>query len=242
VTQRQVMVSAHAGRGALVTRAGYQRTVASGADYVEVDIRATADGEMVAAHDPVLPDGHPVAALTYRELIDRAGYDVPRAADVLTVIRGRARGHLDLKVTGAQDALVRLALDILGPGQFVVTTADDAVAAAITARFPDRGAVPVALSLGVGTTPARWLPTRLRELRPLPRVRACGANWVALHHRLARAGVARQCRQRGLGVLVWTVNGNRDLRYWLARDRADVVITDRPERALELRAELRTRP
>ena len=108
----QVMVSAHAGR---VPSSPWRATsggVASGADYAEVDIRVTADGELIAAHDPVLPGGYPPAALTYRELRDRAGYDVPRVADVLAVIRGRARGHLDLKVTGAEDALVQLALDV----------------------------------------------------------------------------------------------------------------------------------
>lgn len=225
VTQRQVMVSAHAGRGAGVSLGGYERAVASGADYAEVDIRLTADGELVAAHDRDLPGGQPVAALAYRELRDRAGYEVPRVADVLAVIRGRARGHLDLKVAGAEDALVRLALDVLGPGQFVVTTAEDASVAAVTARFPDREAVPVALSL-----------RRARDLWPLPRIKGAGASWVALQHRLARAGVARQCRRHGLGVLVWTVNQDCDLRYWLGRGRADVVITDRPARAIELRA------
>jgi hypothetical protein len=35
---------------------------------------------------------------------------------------------------------------------------------------------------------------------------------------------------------VWTVNGDRDLRYWLHPGRADVVVTDRPGRAVELRA------
>ena len=102
---------------------------------------------------------------------------------------------------------------------------DDAAVAAGTARFTDREAVPVALSL-----------RRPRDLWPLPRIQAAGANWVALQHRLARAGVARQCRRDGLGMLVWTVNEARDLRYWLGRGRADVVITDRPARAIELRA------
>jgi len=214
------MVSAHAGQD---DPAG---ALAACPDFVELDIRRTADGELVAVHDPEAPGGQPVAALSYARLCALAGGPVPRVRDVLALIRGRARGHLDLKVAGGEDEVVRLALDILGPGQFVVTTAVDASVAAIRSRFTDADAVPVALSLG----------RRVSELRPLPRVRRCGATWVAVNQRLALAGVARQCRQAGLTVMIWTVNGNLDMRYWLAGGRADVLITDRPAHAIALRA------
>jgi glycerophosphoryl diester phosphodiesterase len=149
-----------------------------------------------------------------------------------------ARGHLDLKDTGGEHEVVRLALDVLGPGQFIITTLEDSSVAAIRSRFPSAADVPVALSLGrdlAGASPARWLRTRLSELRPLPRLRACGANWVAAEHRLARAGVRRQCRRQHVKVMVWTVNGEREMRYWLGDHRADVLITDRPTVAIELR-------
>jgi glycerophosphoryl diester phosphodiesterase len=216
----------------------YRAALAAGADYVELDVRRTADGELVAVHDPDTA-GHPVASLTYRRLCDLAGAPVPRAADVLALIKGRAKGHLDLKVTGSEDGVVRLALDILGPGQFVVTTLEDVSVAAIRSAFPDQDAVPVALSLGrrlAGLPPAARLRARASELRPLPRIAACGANWVALNHRLAAAGVWRQCRRQRLTVMVWTVNSPAEMRYWLSGDRADVLITDRPALAVALRS------
>jgi glycerophosphoryl diester phosphodiesterase len=110
--------------------------------------------------------------------------------------------------------------------------------AAIRSRFPSADDVPVALSLGrdlAGASSARWLRTRLSELRPLPRLRACGADWVAAEHRLARAGVGRQCRREHVKVMVWTVNSEREMRYWLSGHRADVLITDRPTVAIALR-------
>jgi glycerophosphoryl diester phosphodiesterase len=36
-------------------------------------------------------------------------------------------------------------------------------------------------------------------------------------------------------VMVWTVNREREIRYWLSDHRADVLITDRPAVALALR-------
>ena len=35
--------------------------------------------------------------------------------------------------------------------------------------------------------------------------------------------------------MVWTVNSEREMRYWLSDHRADVLITDRPTVAIELR-------
>src|SRR6185437_3208230 len=72
---------------------------------------------------------------------------VPRVADVLAVIKGRATGHLDLKETGYEHRLVQLALDVLGPGGFVVTSLEDASVAAIRSRFPDAAEVRVALAM-----------------------------------------------------------------------------------------------
>jgi glycerophosphoryl diester phosphodiesterase len=235
-----VRISAHAGHSAGPrgrTAADY-RAAAGGADYAELDIRRTGDGTLVAFHDERTRSGHPLARLSYPELCARAGYPVPTAAEVLTAISGRARGHLDLKEPGAEDDLARLALDILGPGQFVITTPWDASVRAIRARFPRDDEVPVALTLGRGlrgASPAEWRRTRYSELRPLARLRACGASWVALHHRLALAGVARQCRAHGLRVMVWTVNAEPEIRYWLARGQADVLVTDRPALAVVLR-------
>jgi glycerophosphoryl diester phosphodiesterase len=234
---RPVLISAHAGDRA-PTIETYRNAVATGADYVELDIRRTADGALVSFHDARTPRGEPLAAVGYARLCDLAGYQVPAVADVLATIKGHARGHLDLKDAGGEDEVVRLALDVLGPGQFIITTLEDSSVAAIRSRFESAADVPVALSLGrdrAGASPARWLRTRLSELRPLPRLRACGADWVAAERRLARAGVGRQCRRHDVKVMVWTVNSEREIRYWLSDHRADVLITDRPAAAIALR-------
>jgi glycerophosphoryl diester phosphodiesterase len=239
-----VLISAHASHAAGAkprTLETYRDAVATNADYVEFDVRQTADGELVTFHDAFHDAGagqrQPLAALAYPRLCELAGYDVPRVADVLAVITGRARGHLDLKEAGYEHRLVRLALDVLGPGGFVVTSLEDASVAAIRSRFPDAAEVPVALSLGRGMKGAprqEWLRTRVSELWPASRLRACGADWAAVNHRLALAGAAARCRRQRSKVMVWTVNAEREIRYWLGRP-IDVLVTDRPALAIALR-------
>ena len=99
-----------------------------------------------------------------------------------------------------------------------------------------------ALSLGCDRGEIGWrrLPgTRISELLPLRRVRACGAGGVAVHQRLARASVLREATRHGLFTMVWTVNEDASMRTFLNHPRVDVLITDRPRRAVALRDEPR---
>jgi glycerophosphoryl diester phosphodiesterase len=235
-----VRISAHADHSARAknrTIEAYREAVATNADYVEFDIRQTADGELVAFHDPATSQGHPLSAVGYAQLCDLAGYEVPKVADVLAVIKGHAKGHLDLKETGYERQLVQLTLDVLGPGEFIVTSLEDTSVAAIRSRFRDVDEVPVALSLGRrlnGVPRLERLRARVSELWPASRLRACGADWVAVDRRLALTGVAGRCRRQHRQVMIWTVNSEQEIRYWLRR-RIDVLVTDRPALAIAIR-------
>ncbi|GKQ39498.1 glycerophosphodiester phosphodiesterase family protein [Streptomyces sp. A012304] len=234
-------VSAHRGgseRCGPATREAYEDALASGAEYVEFDIRRTADGVFVVHHDPrVGPAGPPLSAITHAELCARAGYAVPVVEEVMALAAGRLVGHLDLKETGYEREVIDLAVALLGRDGFVATTLEDRSVAEITRSFPG---VRTALSLGRDRreiAPARLAATRAGELFPLRRLRACGAHGVAVHQRLARATVLRGAARNGLFTMVWTVNDDAGLRAFLADGRVDVLITDRPRRAVELRGD-----
>ncbi|WP_329222413.1 glycerophosphodiester phosphodiesterase family protein [Streptomyces sp. NBC_01485] len=234
-------VSAHRGgaeRFDAATREAYEDALASGAEYVEFDVRRTVDGVFVVHHDArVGGGGPPLSRLTYAELCGRAGYAVPVVEDVMTLVAGRLVGHLDLKETGYEREIVDRAITLLGRDGFVATSLEDVSVAAITRAFPG---VRTALSLGrdrkeVG--PARLAGTRASELFPMRRLRACGAHGVAVHQRLARATVLRRAAAHRLFIMVWTVNDDPGLRTFLADPRVDVLVTDRPRRAVELRGD-----
>lgn len=232
-----VAVSAHKGGSEdarSATWEAYESAVTTGAEYVEFDIRRTRDGKFVVFHDPRVA-GRPLSGLSYEELCVAAGHRVPLAGDVMALIAGRMKGHLDLKEVGGEDEIIRLALDRLGPESFVATTLEDSSIARIKRMFPE---VTAALSLGRSLREVAWFrkaPTRIQELYPLRRMRACGADWLAVHRRLARATVLRMCGRQGVPAMVWTVNDEPPMRRFLADDRVAVLITDRPRHALRLR-------
>jgi glycerophosphoryl diester phosphodiesterase len=205
----------------------FEAAVASGAEYVEIDIRRTGDGEIVVRHDRHV-NGTVLAAATYAEVCRAAGHGVLRAHEAMENIAGRIHGHLDLKEEGMELEVVRLALEILGSGNFVVTSREPASIAKVSRAFPG-----VLTALSVGRSP--WERGALRDFSPLAPLRACGADWVAINHRLARLGVLRQCAREGIPAMVWTVNGEPLMRRFLADPGVAVLITDRPREAVRVR-------
>ena len=237
-----VQISAHCDHSTdaePITYQSYCDLLASSAEYAEFDIRKTADHVLVVYHDGNAGRGGPrLAELGYSELCDRLGYVVPRVDQVMALLAGRLIGHLDLKETGYEESVVALASSVLGPGNFVVTTLEDTSVATIKRAFPG---VRTALSLGRslrGVPRRQWAAVRHSELFPLPRIRACGADWVAVNYRIARLGVAGACHRSGVGVMVWTVDQDPLIDQFLRDQRIEVLVTNRPDHAVRRRAEL----
>lgn len=237
---RRPAVSAHRGGSDLAAPAtweAYRDAVESGAEYVEFDIRRTKDEVFVVHHDPrVNRTGPLLASVTHAEANDLAGYELPVVGEVMELAAaGGMTGHLDLKEMSDEREVVGQALDIFGVDGFVTTTLEDASIAVIARHFPN---VRTALSVGRNRReipPARLAAVRHSEFFPLRRVRECGATGLAIHQRMARTTVLRQCVANGLFAMVWTVNDDDGLRHFIGDRRVDVLITDRPRRALALR-------
>lgn len=246
----EVLISAHrcgaGGDKALEnTREALDRALDLGVEYVEFDVHRLRDGALVLHHDDwVQLDGHKrwVRDVTLAELASTRthvlGYD-----EVLEALRDRAHAHIDLKFTspGGQHevAAVRRAVEVLGPERIVVTTLDDRSVRAVR-EWSDAEGLPVLAGLSLGRR-VRGLPLRaavrirLSELFPRLRYRASLANVMVANHTLARYGVARFARRRGLPLLVWTIDTEMSLRYWLKPGRAWLVTTNHPDLALSVR-------
>jgi glycerophosphoryl diester phosphodiesterase len=239
---RAVAISAHRGGSESATPgtyAAYRSALVAGADYLEFDVRATADGELVAFHPARLGPGRAVGALSYAELCRLAGYEVPTTSGLLRLLAGRAAAHIDLKERDCLTAIMSQALGVLAPEQIIVTTRDEVAVRQLRHHCP---AVPAGLTIGGDLAETvRYLVGRAsrRASSRLDAVLAAGAGWAVVHERLARAGVVAECRRRELATMVWTVNDDTALTRWLASPDVDVLVTDRPGRAAALRRRAR---
>jgi glycerophosphoryl diester phosphodiesterase len=231
-----VLVSAHrmgAGgdRARENTLPALEEALRLGVDYVEFDVWRRDDGSFVVAHDPAHDAG--------------LSYDA-----VLVALAGRANAHIDLKFRSPSAVLregrawevdaARRAVELLGPEAMIVTTGHDRGVRAVRDWGDSAGIeLRVGLSLGRSVKRLSWLrriEVRRSELFPRVRLRNSRANLVVAHHTLARLGVAAFARRRHLPLLVWTVDSEDSLRYWLRPGRAWLVTTNEPALALEVRS------
>jgi glycerophosphoryl diester phosphodiesterase len=223
------------------TYEGYLKAVAAGADYVEFDVRRTLDGTLVALHEARAGRGCPVTSVSYSRLCELAGREVPRIAEVMRLLAGRAIAHIDLKDAGCTVAVTRLGLELVGPAGMIVTTGDREVVARLKGQFPD---VPVGLSIGGGLARAvRSVTPVLKTVVSRTELAAAEmADWAVIQRRLARAEVLAHCQRRGIKTMVWTVNADRALARWVATPGVDALVTDRPARAISLREQRALEP
>lgn len=232
------LISAHRGScgvEGLGAAERYRRAIELGADFVEFDVRRTADSAYVVYHEPRTPSGRLISEMSRAEFtgeVGRAALDLP---DLLQMAKGRVGLHIDLKEVGYEADIVRGVLADFAESQFVITSLEDVSISTIKEHFPT---VRTGLSLGRdldNATPWRRLGVRLTELFPGRRVAACRADFVAVHKQLAALRVLAYCARKSVPAWVWTLENEVDLARFWTDPRVSAVITNRPDLALSLR-------
>ena len=239
-----VLVSAHRGgaaddRSAQNTLAAFEAAIALGCDFVEFDVRLTADGRPVIFHDDEIDDDSVLRSIARHRHDEFSEARLVDLDAVLDLIRGRVRAHVDLKVRGDEVALVEQIVDVLGTDQAIITTAEDSSVRRIRrwskVHAPD---LLVGLSSSARAGTSNWFVRKLVRIEsafPRLRVLLSGANLVVAHKLVARLTLKAYARKRGLPLLVWTVDRPEELELWMNDPDVWMVTTNYPERAFAAR-------
>ena len=249
------LLAAHRGGAALWPEnslLAFGNAVALGADYLELDVHLSSDGEVVVIHDPTLDRTTTgtglvrdlaLADLRALRLRDRAGAvtaeRLPTLDEVAALAAAGRRGLLveikagpdRVRYPGIEEAVLA-ALDRHGMAASAVVMAFEAETwRRVRALRPDvrAGALYSARSLGGGKAVAR----------ALDEARAAGVGFVGLAHALVTAEAAARARDAGLLLGAWTVNDREVMRRLIERE-VGILITDRPDVARELLDQGRT--
>ena len=86
------------------------RAIELGAQGIEIDVHATADGVLVVHHDPDLADGGQISAMSAEEIGRRKlspGVGIARLDEVLDAVAGKAILFIETKVAGVEFPLLR---------------------------------------------------------------------------------------------------------------------------------------
>lgn len=247
------LVFAHRGGCALGpenTLAAFDLGVRAGADGLELDVHLSADGVPVVHHDPTLDratsESGPLAARTAAELArvdagwrfaDRGtfpfrnqGIGIPSLAEVL-------RRYPDVRV------IVEMKVDSEEMGDAVARDVRRAGAAerVCAAGYGARSAAASRAALPDMASSACHAEVRLAVYRAWARVPVRRAPYggyqvpeVNGRWRIVSPRFVRYAHQAGLGVQVWTVDAEADMRRLLDW-RVDALISNRPDLAVRVR-------
>ena len=193
------------------TLPAFERAIAVGADYVELDVQVSADGALVVFHDLDLDRLTPLSGpLRRRPLAELREVGIPTLAEVVELVQGRVAVMAELKSAHLyrRHDLVRRTLALLGRDDVVVSFERRCLLEALRLRPSLR----VLQHVGFGVS-----------------IRAASAYaWaVGFHHlRVTSRGLAR-ARALGLETTVYTVNDPSRM-VWLSGLGVSGIFSDRP--------------
>lgn len=193
------------------TLPAFERAIADGADFVELDVQASADGALVVFHDLVLdrltPLRGPLRARTLAELRD---VGIPSLDEVVELTRGRIALMVELKSAWRyrRHDVPRRTAALLGPDDVVLSFERRSLETALAMRPGLRALQHVGYGVSIRS--------------------AAGYAWgVGFHDpRVTRRGLAR-ARALGLATTVYTVNDEARMRA-LVDLGVDGIFSDRP--------------
>jgi glycerophosphoryl diester phosphodiesterase len=205
------------------TPASFAAAAAAGATWVELDVRPSADRELMVVHDPRASDGTPVAALTARAL---GAYGVWRLGDVLTQLPEGLGVDIEVKNRHGEvgrhppSALVALLARVVASARSerpLMTSSFDLETVAAMAEGLPGVAAGVLHGAGVGLSSA------------VESARQRGAAVVCSHRRAVglTARWVQAAHDAGLSVMVWTVDKPAKARALTAAG-VDAICTNDP--------------
>ncbi len=238
----EVLVIAHRGAAGAApenTLASVRQAVEDGADWVEIDVQETRDGQVVVVHDSDFMKlaGNPLKVwdgdLADIQQIDIGSWFDPRFADqrvptlrqVLDEIKGRSKLVIELKYYGHDLRLEQRVVDIVEQAAM----ADDVVVMSLKLE-----GITKLQALRPHWTAGLLAATAVGDLSRLD------VNFLAVNQNMASPAFIRRAHAAGKRVVVWTINDAMSLSRWMSMG-VDGVITDEPALArsiLAQRAEL----
>ncbi len=229
------------------TLAAFRRAVDEGFSYLELDVRATADGVAVVHHDAMLGrtttgsgriDAHTADALAGVRVRDR--FPVPRLDEVLAALPG-TRITVELKSAAAVGPVLAALEATDAWSRVCVGGFDERWLDAARAGGGARLCTSMAQVSAFGLRTRAWLDALPRPLSCLPAPPVRG-DLAQLPHRFGAltvvdADLVRTAHARGREVHVWTVNDPAEMAQLLDLG-VDGLLSDRPD---VLREVLRSR-
>ena len=236
------LICAHRGRSGVFpenTIAAFEAAIELGVDFLELDVRRTADGEIICLHDPTVDrttDGSgELSSLTLAEVqaldagawkgAEHAGARIPLLREVVEVIAPRLVVDIEIKQRGIAEQVAQIVQETGALRRVTVVSFD----------FDDlRTAKATAPALACGLITSGPEDEGVAGERALvSSALECGANFISCAHGNITPTLLRECQLMGLTLMAWTMDEPEDLQRMIDLG-VGAVVSNYPDRALEL--------
>lgn len=193
------------------TLASFAAALAAGADGIELDVHATADGVVIVHHDPAVAGVGEIARTAWQELRHGAaarGLEIPTLSEVCELVGDRAELFVEIKGSGIERKVARVLAEHRGP--YAVHSFDH-----LTIRRLSQ--IDRRLRLGL------LFEERVPDIAAV--LAANGARDAWPEHAVVDARLVDAVHGAGGRVIAWTVNDPRELARLAALD-VDGLCTD----------------
>ncbi|MDE6426459.1 MAG: glycerophosphoryl diester phosphodiesterase membrane domain-containing protein [Ruminococcus sp.] len=235
----KTQITAHRGYSAVApenTLPAFEEAVEIGADYIELDVQLTADGQLVVFHDKTIErttDGTgELSQMTYRELqkfsagkwfSDDGEFDdvkISLLSEVLECIGNDILLNIEIKNHGDVRKTAEKTVEVIeeyGIERSCYVTSFSYTALKTVKKINPK--IKTALIANVATS------TSFSQLRYI--------DAVSLNYIFVNSSIVNMAHQNGKRVFVWTVDRKSDIQHMIAMG-VDNIITNRPDRASEI--------
>ena len=203
------------------TLAAVRKGIALGVDFVEIDIRRTADGRLVVLHDATVnrtTDGKGrIESFCFQDLekLDAGeGEHIPTFAEVLKVATGKTGLMVELKIRGAAQQTVELVREARFKGSVIYASFLHDELTHVRKADPEAPLMVLFGSLSRAS---------------VSRAIKYGASYVGLPHDKATGPRVNSFHRAGLRLFVYTANDPDDIQRVLSLG-VDGVISNFPDR------------
>jgi len=214
------------------TMASVRRAIADGADWIEIDVQETADGEVVVIHDSDFMKLAGVNLRVWEATMEQlaeidigswfasefAGERLPTLAEVLAEVKGRSRLIVELKYYGHDQQLEQRVIDLIEAegmqDDTMVMSLEYAGIQKVRALRPD---------WKVGLLSARAVGDLTR----------LDADFLAVNMAMTSPALVRATHAAGKALYVWTVNDALSMSQMMSLG-VDGIITDEPQLGREV--------
>ncbi|MCP3776332.1 glycerophosphodiester phosphodiesterase [Paenibacillus sp. MZ04-78.2] len=234
---KKATIMAHRGymsKGPENTIEAIQGAIEAHADFAEIDILETKDGELAVIHDTNLKRLTGYDAEVYDMTMDELRKlevtqgdltgRISTLAEVMNVAKGKIKLNIEVKTHGNERNLLNTFLKTVRENGFqthcVVQSLDYEILQEIKAAEP---ALQVGYVIFAG----------------IPDIKQIKADFVVVEEYMVNESVLASAKQQRKPLYVWTVNEKNSMERFFSMG-VDGIITDYPERAIALAEELRS--